>query len=155
MWITFSSYYYCTFCRLGRLNLLENEGIEIELDVAIGKTCQIGSYLLLHRWSHGSTVTRSRCIWLAVSSTSLSRSSLGSIVLQLFENLEKHSSIMAHRDALHRIWPRLRLLGYLRSIRYIVREIDVELETAHDGKMIPEFLLMVLYPSVSLGTYGP
>ena len=68
--------------------------------------------------------------------------------LQLIEDFEKHGSIMAHRNSLHRIIYRCRLLGYLLGILHIIRVINVELKTAHDGEMVPKLLLMVLHAPI-------
>ena len=69
-------------------------------------------------------------------------------VLQLLEDFEKHGTIMAHRNTQVRIFHGFGFLGNLCSIAYIERIIDIELEIAHDGEMIPEFLLMVFQASV-------
>ena len=55
---------------------------------------------------------------------------------------------MAHRNSLHRIIYRCRLLGYLLGILYIIRVINVELKTAHDGEMVPKLLFMVLHAPI-------
>ena len=65
--------------------------------------------------------------------------------LQYLESLEEHGTIVAHGNLLHRIRHGLGLLGYLRGTCHIERIVDVELETAHDGELIPELALMSLH----------
>ena len=55
---------------------------------------------------------------------------------------------MAHRNSLHRIGYRCRLLSYLFGTLDIVRVVDVKLKTTHDSEMVPKFLRMVLHASV-------
>ena len=64
-------------------------------------------------------------------------------LLEFFKHTEHHGSIMAHRYSLHRIVHRLWFLGYLSSMSYIVRIVDIQLESAHDGKMIPELTVFL------------
>src|SRR5574344_2937624 len=64
-------------------------------------------------------------------------------MLELFKHTEHHGSVMAHRNALHRIVHWLWLLGNQSSMSYIVRIVDIQLESAHDGKMIPELTVFL------------
>ncbi len=116
MWITFSSLIIYNLRLLPQL-FSKTEGIEIELDLAIGKTCQ----------SRKPPWLQSLEPWLQVYQVAmhLVGSKLHEFIallawfhrLQLFENLEEHGTIVAHRNVLHRIWHGLQLGGHLHSIR--------------------------------------
>ena len=121
--------------------------LEIELDLAVGKSRQIGCHLLLI----AGTMAPLHQITMHLVGCQLHQfiSFLARLhVLQFLEDFEKHGTIMAHRNTLVRIFHVFGFLGYLCSIAHIERIIDVELETAHDSEMIPELLLMVLHTSV-------
>ena len=122
---------------------LKLEVLQVKLNLAVCETSQVGSHLLLI----AGTVAPLRQVASHLIGSQLHqfftlRSRLH--VLQFVEDFKHHGSIVAHRDSRHRIIHRIGSFGNILSLLHGIGIVDIELETAHDGEMVPEFAMMVL-----------
>ena len=125
-------------------DLIKLEVMDIQLYLAVGKTSQVGSHLLQVAGAMAPLHE------VAVHLISSQLHQLITLIawfhrLQLIEKLKDHRTIVTDRNFLHRIFHWLRFLRYLHGLRHIEWVIHIQLEIAHDGKMIPQLALMVLH----------